>query len=185
MSSGYSPTRADMRALNSGARVLAVDPGYDRLGIAVLEGNPSFPTLIMSQCVEPPPGPGETRLALVSRAVSDAITEYRPTVLGLETLFFSINKKTALKVAEARGAVLAVAGLASLPVFECSPQEVKIAVTGHGAASKAAVASFVAKLVSLPPKKRRDDEIDAIAIGIATLASLPRTTPQITHLHAR
>lgn len=150
-------------------RILAIDPGYDRLGIAVVEGNPSKPSLIMSECVLPEKGAREDRLARVSDAVTAAIKEYVPDALAIETLFFSINKKTAIGVAEARGAILAAAGAASLPVIERSPQQVKLAVTGHGGADKAAVARMVPKLVVLPAKKRLDDELDAIAIGIAAL----------------
>lgn len=156
-------------------RILAIDPGYDRLGIAVIEGDPSRPTLVMSSCVLPDKGTAEKRLACVSSAITAAINEYAPSALGIETLFFSINKKTALGVAEARGAVLAAAGLASLPVIECSPQQVKLAVTGHGGSDKAAVAAMISRLLALPPKKRLDDELDAIAIGITALAAgLPR-----------
>jgi crossover junction endodeoxyribonuclease RuvC len=151
-------------------RVLAIDPGYDRLGIAVVEGDPSRPVLLMSECVLPPKGAPHERLAVVSRAVQSTIEQYAPEVLGIETLFFSVNKKTALAVAEARGAILAAAGLASLPVVECSPQAVKLAVTGHGGADKTAVARMIPKLLVLPPKKRLDDELDAIAVGITVLA---------------
>lgn len=157
-------TRADMR-------ILAIDPGYDRLGIAVIEGDPSRPTLVMSGCVLPEKGAREDRLAEVSTAVTNAIRTYAPDALAIETLFFSINKKTALGVAEARGTVLAAAGVASLPVIECSPQQVKLAVAGHGAASKSAIANMIPRLLSLPKKKRLDDELDAIAIGITALAS--------------
>lgn len=154
--------RADMR-------ILAIDPGYDRLGIAVVEGNPSRPTLVMSECVLPEKGAREDRLARVSDAIARAVETYRPDALAIEALFFSVNKKTAIGVAEARGAILAVAGAASLPVIERSPQQVKLAVTGHGGADKASVARMVPKLVALPEKKRLDDELDAIAIGIASL----------------
>ena len=157
------------------SRILAIDPGYDRLGIAIIEGDPSRPTLIMSDCVLPDKGAREKRLAHVSSAVTNAIKEYSPTALAIETLFFSANKKTAIGVAEARGAILAAAGLASLPVIECSPQQVKLAVTGYGGSNKASVATMIPRLLVLPQKKRLDDEMDAIAIGIAALAAgLPR-----------
>ncbi|MFA6502852.1 MAG: crossover junction endodeoxyribonuclease RuvC [Candidatus Paceibacterota bacterium] len=152
-------------------RILAIDPGYDRLGIAVVEGNPSRPTLLWSDCILPEKGSAEARLAEVSDAVSEAIATYAPDALGIETLFFSINKKTALGVAEARGTVLAAAGGAHLPVIECSPQQVKLAVTGYGGASKKAIADMIPRLLSLPAKKNRlDDELDAIAVGITALA---------------
>jgi len=152
-------------------RILAIDPGYDRLGIAVVEGNPSRPTVVWSECVLPDKGMPEQRLAQVSQAITRVIKKYKPDILAIETLFFSVNKKSALGVAEARGAILAVAGITSLPVIECSPQQVKLAVTGHGGANKAAIALMVPKLVTLTKKKRLDDELDAIAIGITALAS--------------
>lgn len=156
--------------MRAGMRILAIDPGYDRLGVAVVEGDPSRPILIMSMCVEPKKGLREERLAEVSKTITDAVAAYAPSALALETLFFSTNKKTAIGVAEARGAILAAAGLAALPIIECSPQQVKIAVTGHGGANKRAMAHMIPKLLVLPQKKRLDDEFDAIAIGITALA---------------
>lgn len=152
-------------------RVLAIDPGFDRMGIAVVEGDPSRPTVVWSHCITPPKGDKETRLATVTAAVAAAIQEYAPDVFALETLFFSTNKKTALSVAEARGAALSAAGAAAILVKEFSPSTVKLAVTGNGRADKKAIALMIPRLVSLPPKKRLDDELDAIAVGIAALAS--------------
>lgn len=151
-------------------RILAIDPGYDRLGIAIVEGNPSRPSLLWSDCVQPAKGLKEDRLAHISKTVAEALEKYAPDMLAIETLFFSVNKKTALGVAEARGAILAVAGGASLLVREYSPQQIKLAVTGYGGADKAAVARMIPQLVTLPEKKRFDDEVDAIAIGITALA---------------
>ena len=160
--------------MRAAMRILAIDPGYDRLGIAVLEGNPSRPSLLWSSCFQPPKGSPEQRLSLVAGAVTAAIREYSPDALALETLFFGVNKKTVIGVAEARGAILAAAGIASLPVIECSPQQVKVAVTGHGGADKSAVARMIPRLLELPRasagKRRLDDELDAIAIGITALA---------------
>lgn len=156
-------------------RILAIDPGYDRLGIAIIEGDSSRPTLLMSDCVEPARGLREGRLAEVSRATAEAIQKYSPDALAIETLFFSVNKKTAIGVAEARGAILAAAGTSHIPVIECSPQQVKLAVAGHGGADKTSVARMIPALLALPKKKRRDDELDAIAIGITALAIGPTT----------
>ena len=71
--------------------------------------------------------------------------------------------------------MLAAAGIASLPVIECSPQQVKLAVTGYGGADKKSVEQMIPRLLFLSKKKRLDDELDAIAIGITALAmGLPR-----------
>ncbi len=163
MYSASSQTRVAMR-------ILAIDPGYDRLGIAVIEGNSSHPTLVWSDCIFPDKGAREKRLACVWDAITSAIKKYAPDVLAIETLFFSVNKKTAIGVAEARGAILAAAGVARLSVIECSPQQVKLAVTGYGGSQKLAVAAMIPRLLTLPEKKRYDDEIDAIAVGITALA---------------
>src|SRR3989344_3999061 len=123
--SELSPTPAGMRKYPTMVRILAIDPGYDRLGLAVVEGNPSQPTYLWSACVMPEKGTRELRLARVYAEGENAIKEYAPDVLALETLFFSTNVKTALGVAEARGAVLAAAGVAKILVTEHSPQAVK------------------------------------------------------------
>ncbi len=163
MYSASTPTHVAMR-------ILAIDPGYDRLGIAVIEGDPSRPTLVWSDCILPAKGAREKRLVCVWNAITSAIKKYAPDTLAIETLFFSVNKKTAIGVAEARGAILAAAGVAGLSVIECSPQQVKLAVTGYGGSEKSAVAAMIPRLLTLPEKKRYDDEIDAIAIGITALA---------------
>lgn len=153
-------------------RILAIDPGYDRMGLAVLEGDPSRPTHVWSDCVLPPKGASEERLAFVHAAVALAIKEHQPDRVAIESLFWSTNnKRSALGVAEARGAALSAAAEAGLSVSEHSPQQVKLAVTGYGNADKKAVASMVPRLIVLPVKKRLDDELDAIAIGICALST--------------
>lgn len=152
-------------------RVLGVDPGFDRLGLAVLEGDASRPTHVWSDCVSPEKGRAEERLSRIYSAVTEAIDAYAPRALAVETLYFSTNKKTALAVAEARGVVLAAAGAYGVPVVEFTPAQVKLAVTGYGAADKKAVGTMVPKLLVLPPKRRLDDELDAIAVAIAGLST--------------
>ena len=174
MSNALSPTRAAMRQppmSSGGLRILAIDPGYDRLGLAVVEGDASRPTYVWSECITPRKGSRERRLAAVHEAVVSAIREYAPDVLALETLFFSTNVKTAMGVAEARGAILVAAGTLNIPVSEHSPQAVKLAVTGNGRADKNAVMRMVPKVIALPERKRLDDEFDAIALAICALAA--------------
>jgi crossover junction endodeoxyribonuclease RuvC len=158
-----------MRVRNN-MRVLGIDPGYDRLGLAVLEGDPSRPAVVWSTCITPPKGTQSERLNEVYQAVSSAILQHHPDKLSLETLFFSTNKKTAIAVAESRGAILAAAGAQGVAISEYSPAQVKLAVTGHGGADKQAIARMVPHLVSLDARKRLDDELDAIAVAIAGLS---------------
>jgi crossover junction endodeoxyribonuclease RuvC len=151
-------------------RVLGIDPGYDRLGLAILEGGPGKPKLIWSMCVEPAKGEATSRLKDVYEAVTTAIKDHSPDTIAIESLFFCTNKKTAIQVAEARGAILSAIGASGHRVQEYSPNQIKVAVTGHGAADKLAVARMIPRLIELTDAKRRDDELDAIAIGLTCLA---------------
>jgi len=90
----------------------------------------------------------------------------------VETLFFNKNVKTAIGVAQARGIILYLAKNAGCTVHDFGPQEIKIAVTGYGKSDKNAVIDMVKRLVSNVPEKALDDEYDAIAVGITTLAHL-------------
>lgn len=151
-------------------RVLSIDPGYDRMGVAVVEGSPSKPLLIWSDCLIPPPGEAHERLGYLQAQLGTIINTHAPEIVAMEKLFFARNKASALGVAQARGVVLAAAGEAGLPVREFAPGTVKVAVTGDGRADKKAIARMVPLLITLPPKKRLDDELDAIAVGITALA---------------
>lgn len=144
-------------------RSIAIDPGYDRVGIAIFEGQ----SLLHSECFTPPSKDFGERLLSIHEKLTEVISKFAPESLALETLFFSRNQKTAIKVAEARGVVLLIASAHRIPVYEYSPQAVKIAVTGYGASDKKAVTHMVDRLVPLSKKKRLDDEYDAIALGIA------------------
>ena len=149
-------------------RSLAIDPGYDRLGVAVFEGK----ELIYSECFVPPKGELVERLLAVSNKVEEIVKKYKPTSLAIETLFFNKNQKTAIAVAEARGVIMVAAMRHGLAIHEYSPQSVKIAVTGSGNANKDGVIRMVHRLIKLDPStplgaRRLDDEYDAIALGIA------------------
>lgn len=152
-------------------RVLSFDPGYERLGIAVLEEDKK-PRVIHSECFKTNKElPQPERLGLVSEKIKKLITEFKPDIISLEKLFFQKNQKTALKVAEVRGIILSLASVYRSEILEFSPQEIKIAVTGYGNADKASVMKMVPILVSGLKKTESDDEIDAVAIGITSLLS--------------
>lgn len=164
MCSVFTPTRLVMK-------ILAIDPGFDRMGIAVIDGVASDPHFIWGACITPPKGVLAKRLVEIFSAIDATVKKYRPDVVAVETLFFSVNKKTALNVAHARGVILVAASINHVRVVEYSPKEVKLAVTGYGNAKKDAVIRMVERLITLPKQKRLDDEFDAIAIGITALSS--------------
>lgn len=153
-------------------RVLGIDPGYDRLGLAVLDGDRQKHTVVFSECFETnPKDPFEQRLHALVLRVQNILKEHRPDCVALETLFFSKNQTTAMHVAETRGALLFVAADAHIPIQQYAPQEVKVAVTGNGRGSKNDVAHMLHKLLTLPSKKMLDDEYDAIAVALTRLVS--------------
>ncbi|MBI2086770.1 MAG: crossover junction endodeoxyribonuclease RuvC [Candidatus Zambryskibacteria bacterium] len=152
------------------SRVLAVDPGFDRIGVAILKKD----NVLFSACIETDRKLLHSeRLLDIGENIKKIIKKWKPKSLAIENLFFNQNISTALKVSEARGVILYEASLAKLKICEYSPQAVKMAVTGYGKADKVQVASMVKKLVTLPKKssKRLDDELDAIALGITHLAT--------------
>lgn len=156
----------------SESRVLAIDPGFDRCGVAVLEKMGNKEAVLFSHCiVTNPKEPRARRLLQIGSELRLIISDWQPRSLAVETLFFNQNITSGIGVAEARGLIIFVASEHGLTVHEYSPQAVKIAVTGYGKASKSDVLRMVEKLVKLPLKKKRlDDELDAIAVGITHLA---------------
>jgi crossover junction endodeoxyribonuclease RuvC len=165
-------------------RVLAFDPGFERLGVAVLEKENGREKCIHSECVRTSPTLAfEERLGALGKAAEALIKKFNPVAVALEKVYFEKNAKTAMQVAEVRGALTYIAARAGLPIFEYTPLQVKSAVTGNGKSDKGAVGRMVERLIALPKKKRLDDELDAIAIGITCLASvrlLAKTGPAIS-----
>lgn len=172
----YTPMQTKTQSVRPASlrnRVLSIDPGIERLGIAVLDKDDSHEKLIFSECFKTSKKLSqEDRLVEIGKRVEEIIAEWKPEFLAIETLFFNVNISSALGVAEARGVVLYKARCAELEVCEYSPQAVKIAVTGFGAADKKQVESMTRRLVKISEKRKMiDDELDAIALGITHLAS--------------
>lgn len=153
-------------------RVLSIDPGYERLGVAIIEKEKnSKEILIYSDCFFTPKTlPHPERLKLVGNEIEKLIQEFRPEAFAIETLFFSKNTKTALFVAEARGVMLFEAAKHKLLIKEFSPVEIKVAVTGYGKSDKTHITAMVPKLIKIAKKIRYDDEYDAIAAGLTFFA---------------
>lgn len=152
-------------------RTLAIDPGFGRCGVAVLEKAGTAHTLLYSDCIETSPTLSfPERLAAVLSECTRLVSSYAPQAMALEKLYFSNNQKTAMQVAEVRGALLGLAGSRGLSVFEYTPGEIKSATTGSGRADKRQIAKMVHLLVKIEKEIRLDDEYDAIAVGITHLA---------------
>jgi crossover junction endodeoxyribonuclease RuvC len=161
-------------------KILGIDPGYDRLGIAVVEGK----VLLHSECFETnSKDTFHTRLKEIGLRVREIINEYEPDVLAIESLFITKNQKTAMKVAEARGVISYEACLKDIPIHEYSPPQIKVAVTGHGGSDKTQIIKMIPLLIKInkknSTKKIIDDEYDAIAVALTCQAHVGSTYPQL------
>ena len=137
-----------------GEIVIAIDPGYDRCGVAIVE-NGKPPKLIESACiVTEKKDTHEKRLLKIFEELTFLIKKHKPKYLAVETLFFSVNKKTAIKVAEARGVLILLAGIYKLELIELSPQEVKLSMTGSGNADKKQLQKMVSMILKIDIKKK-------------------------------
>lgn len=152
---------------------LAIDPGYERLGTAIVAKDAQGKELVLySNCFKTSAREDfVVRLQALGDEIERLIAEFSPDALAIENLFFNTNQKTAMKVAEARGAILYVATSHDLEVFEYTPLQIKVAITGYGRANKSEITRMVEVLVDLTDKKMIDDEYDAIATGLTHLAS--------------
>jgi crossover junction endodeoxyribonuclease RuvC len=156
-------------------RVLGIDPGYDRLGVSVLEYKDGKEVVLYSTCIESNKADDfAERILFIGDAFLRILDEYQPTSVAIETLFFNKNVKTAMGVAQARGALLYLAKSVGCEIYEFSPQQIKSAVTGYGNSDKQAVIAMVSRLVVNVPTKAHDDEYDAIAVAVTCLASYGR-----------
>ena len=151
--------------------VIAVDPGYDRFGISIFKRSVGQKEkLIFSDCIETDAKEEfVNRLFQVITSFKSVIQMFQPEFFAVETLFFSSNQKTAMRVAEVRGALLFTAKELNLKIMEINPMQIKLAVTGDGKSDKAQMIKMI-QLITGIKKKARDDEYDAIATGIAFLS---------------
>lgn len=151
--------------------VLGVDPGTVRAGWGVVEGGAARLRYVGGGTLRAT-GALADRLARLFDGVAALLDTFRPAAIALEKTFVGPNVQSAFRLGEARGAVLVAAARAGVPVWEYSPAEIKVAVTGHGAATKPQVQGMVARLLGMEAVVG-PDEADALAAAICHLHSMP------------
>jgi crossover junction endodeoxyribonuclease RuvC len=150
---------------------MGIDPGYERLGIALVGKTTGKEVLVYSECFQTSAKEKHPeRLRQLGSEIESTINKFKPGVLAIETLFFQNNQKTAMKVAEVRGLIIYIAKKLGLEVREFTPMEIKVAVTGYGKSDKKQVILMVEKLVKIDKKIKHDDEYDAIASPLTAFA---------------
>jgi len=155
----------------SSTKVLAIDPGYDRCGVAILERKKGKEVLLYSHCVQTNrEEPFGERLFQIGNDVRKIIKRFSPNDIAIEKLYFNTNQKTAMGVAEVRGAIVYIAACSGVVVYEYTPSEIKTAVAGWGRADKKQVMEMIPRLIVIEKDIVLDDEYDAIATGLTHLA---------------
>ena len=147
--------------------VLGIDPGTAALGYGIVEATGGRLREIHHGCLVTSPDTGlPERLLAVHKMVVELIGSYTPAVIAVERLFFSRNVQTAFGVGQARGVVLLAAAQHGVPVVEATPNEVKSAIAGYGAADKQQVQRMVQVVLGMASLPRPDDAADALAIAV-------------------
>jgi crossover junction endodeoxyribonuclease RuvC len=147
-------------------RILGLDPGSRICGYGVIDETAG--ELAYVECgvlTAPEERPMEDRLGEIARGLREVIGELAPAMVAVEDVFSHQNVRSALALAQARGMVLAVCGLAGLRVASYSPASVKKAVSGSGRADKDQIARMVQALIGLRSLPRAD-ATDALAVAI-------------------
>ncbi len=157
-------------------KILGIDPGYERLGIAIIEKTKDRKDhVVFSDCFKTKSSlPFYERLGLIGSEIEKTIKKYKPEVLGIETLFLNTNQKTAMRVSEVRGLILYLAQKNKLEIFEATPPQIKNAITGYGHSGKTEINKMLKMLVDIDKNKNSDDELDAIAIALTASVYLKK-----------
>ncbi|NLZ45060.1 MAG: crossover junction endodeoxyribonuclease RuvC [Clostridiales bacterium] len=147
--------------------ILGIDPGYAIVGFGVLETvKNDFRVLGFGAITTDADTPFEERLKIIYDDVSEIINIYKPDCIAIEKLFFNTNQKTVINVAQARGVTILPAVQSGIPIYEYTPLQVKVSVTGFGRADKKQVQEMARRTLSLKEVPKPDDTADALAIAI-------------------
>jgi crossover junction endodeoxyribonuclease RuvC len=147
--------------------ILGVDPGTAALGYGIVDRNGGRLRAIDYGCLVTSPDIGlPERLLAIHSLLDELIQLHEPAVVAVERLFFSRNAQTAIAVGQARGVILLAAAQHGRPVREATPNEVKVAVAGYGAADKAQVQRMVQLVLGMAELPTPDDAADALAVAI-------------------
>lgn len=150
--------------------VLGIDPGIERTGIGIVEklsGN-QFRPVWYGIITTPKTDDHAVRLETIEQDLKEILSNFKPKVIGIEELFFTTNKKSAMAVAEARGIITLTCHKNNIPFETFSPNEIKSIITGSGIANKTQVARAVCQLLKISEAPKPDDITDALAIAICT-----------------
>ena len=162
-------------------RILGIDPGYATIGFGLIEAERWNARMLSYGAITTPAGlPLSRRLYQISCDAEELIGRLQPDAISIEELFFNTNITTGIAVAHGRGVILCAAEKCGIPLYEYTPSQVKLAVTGYGKAEKRQVMDMTRRLLHLKAVPRPDDAADALGLALCHARSFTSRLPQVT-----
>ena len=159
-------------------RILGIDPGVATIGFGLVEAQRAQVHMVTYGAITTPAGLALSRRPFqIDRDMTDLIGQLKPDVISIEELFFNNNITTGIAVAHGRGVILCAAERCGIPLYEYTPSQVKLAVTGYGKAEKRQVMDMTKRLLHLKAVPRPDDAADALALAICHARSATSRLP--------
>jgi crossover junction endodeoxyribonuclease RuvC len=156
---------------------MGIDPGVANTGFGVVRVVGNAMSAVDGGVIEAPADLEPAgRLARIHAELSELIGWHEPAAVAIEQLYFGKNVRSAIGVGQARGVAMLAAAERGIPCFDYTPQAVKMAVCGSGAAAKAQVQRMVGTLLRLPSPPASDHAADALAVAICHASQVPATT---------
>ena len=160
-------------------RILGIDPGFATIGFGLVEADRGQVHMETYGAITTPAGlPLSRRLYQIGTDMEDLIGQLKPDVISIEELFFNTNITTGIAVAHGRGVILYAAEKCGIPLYEYTPSQVKLAVTGYGKAEKHQVMDMTKRLLKLKAVPRPADAADALALALCYARSFTSRLPQ-------
>ena len=160
-------------------RSLGIDPGFATIGFGLVEADRGQVHMETYGAITTPAGlPLSRRLYQIGTDMEDLIGQLKPDVISIEELFFNTNITTGIAVAHGRGVILYAAEKCGIPLYEYTPSQVKLAVTGYGKAEKRQVMDMTKRLLKLKAVPRPDDAADALALALCHARSFTSRIPR-------
>ena len=160
-------------------RILGIDPGFATIGFGLVEAKRGQAQMVTYGAITTPAGlPLSRRLYQIGTDMEDLIGQLTPDVISIEELFFNTNITTGIAVAHGRGVLLYAAEKCGVPLYEYTPSQVKLAVTGYGKAEKRQVMDITRRIIKLENVPRPDDAADALALALCHARSFPSRLPR-------
>lgn len=153
--------------------ILGIDPGLANTGFGIIKKQGGKLEMVDYGCIKTKVKTlGEIRLVEIFQSLNKLIKKYNPEIIAVEQLFFCKNVKTAMAVGQARGVVMLAAGKNKLIVYEFTPMQIKLALSGYGKASKKQIQDMVKIILSLKTIPKPDHAADALATAVCCAHSI-------------